>query len=147
MNDNIRIEKLKLEDLPQLQQLYTELIPDGCPLSVLKKNFEAVSSKPEYCLAAAKRGTFLLGTAAGIICLVPDATFMVVENVVVRNDCQGYGIGKRLLEHLDRFALENGCVYSLLVSSGFRKEAHRFYEAAGYTDDVRGFRKYYDRDS
>ena len=43
----------------------------------------------------------------------------------------------------DEFALKNQCEYALLVSSGFRKGAHRFYEAVGYTDDVRGFRKYY----
>ncbi|MBO5072027.1 MAG: GNAT family N-acetyltransferase [Eubacterium sp.] len=143
MKDKIYIEKLNPDDLPQLQQLYKELLPEGCPLATLKKNFAAVSEKPEYCLAAAKREGTLVGTAAGIICTVPDGAFMVVENVVVRKDCQGSGIGRKLLEHLDRFAIENGCIYSLLVSSGFRKEAHKFYENAGYTDDVRGFRKYY----
>ena len=33
------------------------------------------------------------------------------------------------------------CDYIILVSSGFRHDAHRFYEAVGYTEDVRGFRK------
>lgn len=37
MKDKIYIEKLNPDDLPQLQQLYKELLPEGCPLATLKK--------------------------------------------------------------------------------------------------------------
>jgi len=46
-------------------------------------------------------------------------------------------------QEIFEFAKEKGCGYAILVSSGFREGAHRFYEAMGYTEDVRGFRKYY----
>ena len=47
------------------------------------------------------------------------------------------------MQELDNYAHDNNCEYSILVSSGFRKNAHKFYESIGYNDDVRGFRKNY----
>ena len=46
-----------------------------------------------------------------------------------------------LFDKIETYAKEQQCVYSILVSSGFRKEAHLFYEKIGYTEDVKGFRK------
>jgi hypothetical protein len=48
-----------------------------------------------------------------------------------------------LMEEMDRFAAEKNCMYSILISSGFRQDAHRFYENCGFVDSVRGFRKVY----
>ena len=55
----------------------------------------------------------------------------------------GQGIGSRIMEAVDAFAKEKNCAYAILVSSGFRTDAHRFYYNHGFTDDVRGFRKVY----
>ena len=143
MKDNIEIVTMSPEDLPQIRQLYRELLQEDCPISTLQKNYRLALEQPGYFPLAAKKENLVLGTAVGFICTAPDAPFLVVENVVVREDCRGMGVGRRILEHLDALAVEHRCSYSILVSSGFRKSAHRFYESAGYTDDVRGFRKYY----
>lgn len=143
MKDEIRIEKMKPEDLSQIYDLYVDLIPSGCPLATIKKYYEMTREKEDYYLAVAKEGGRVLGSAMGIICIALDTPFMVVENVIVRKECRGRGVGKMIFEELDRFAIEKKCEYALLVSSGFRKGAHKFYEAVGYVDDVRGFRKVY----
>mgnify|MGYP001446313437 CR=1 FL=1 len=108
-----------------------------CPDLVFVPNDHAY-----YSVEATIDGT-MVGTAMGVIITALDGNFMVVENVVVSEQCRGQGVGKLILKELDRFALENQCTYAILVSSGFRKNAHKFYEAVGYVDDVRGFRKNY----
>lgn len=144
MANEIQIRKVKREDLSQIRRLYKDLVPEGVSMEKLTKNYEAVTGSPNYYVAVAEGGGRILGSAMGIVCLALDAPFLVIENVVVDSDCRGQGIGRKIFEALDCFAIEQNCQYALLVSSGFRKEAHCFYEAMGYTDDVRGFRKYYD---
>lgn len=143
MKKEIQIRKMKKSDLPQLQEMYRDLIPEGVSMEVLENNYYRTVDRPEYFLAVAADGDKVFGSTMGIVCIALDAPFLVVENVIVSGECRGQGVGRKIFEALDEFAFKNQCEYALLVSSGFRKGAHRFYEAVGYTDDVRGFRKYY----
>lgn len=143
MKEKIQIREMLKTDLPQLQIMYQDLIPEGVAMETLERHFDAVAGLSNYFLAVAARGKKVLGSSIGIVCVALDAPFLVVENVIVDRACRGQGIGRMIFQELDRFALANKCQYALLVSSGFRKEAHQFYEAMGYRDDVRGFRKYY----
>lgn len=139
----INIRKMIPEDLPQIQELYKELVSDGCSLSTLLNNYEKICSHPDYILLVAVKEDAVLGSATGIVCTALDTPFLVVENVIVRDDCRSMGIGRAIFDKLDCFAREKQCSYAILASSGYRKGAHKFYEAIGYNDDVRGFRKYY----
>lgn len=139
----MKIGKMLPEDLEQIQVLYKELVPEGCPLDTIQKNYAKTCHLSHYALLVAKEGSEVLGSAIGIVCTALDTPFLVVENVIVREDCRGKGVGRAIFEELDRFAVENQCGYAMLASSGYRKGAHKFYEAIGYDDDVRGFRKYY----
>ena len=112
-------------------------------MEILVRQYEATAERPEYYLLVAKRGEKVVGTSIGILCQALDAPFFVIENVVVDETCRKQGIGREIFDALDAIAKENNCQYAMLVSSGFRKTAHRFYEEMGYTEDVRGFRKYY----
>ena len=142
----MEVKEMEEQDLEQIRVLYKELVPDGCSLETLKGNFDRIKDLPEYAVLVAKEGDKVLGSAIGIICVALDTPFLVVENVVVDESCRGMGIGRKIFEVLDVFALENGCGYAMLASSGFRHGAHRFYEAIGFDDDVRGFRKYYGKE-
>lgn len=69
--------------------------------------------------------------------------FVVIENVIVKSTCRGRGIGKMLMEKIEQIGRNRGCFYTMFVSGGKRKEAHRFYEAMGYDlGCVQGFKKY-----
>ena len=130
----ITIEALKQEDMPQLIELYKELIPP---------HIEFNTSLERCFLAVAKENGEIVGSALGICCQCLVNPFLVVEDVIVRSDQRGKGVGRMLMEALDQFAKEKGCAYSFLVSSDFRTGAHSFYESIGYTDGVVGFRKIY----
>lgn len=139
----MEILKMTQDDLHQIQDLYIELVPGGCSLETLTRNYQKTADNKNYALLVAKEKDVVLGSAIGMIFTALDTPFLVIENVVVREDCRGKGIGRAIFDALDQFAKENQCGYAILVSSGYRQGAHKFYETLGFTDDVRGFRKYY----
>lgn len=143
MAQEIKIQRMEQKDLVQIQRLYGELLAEDISMEVLERQFAAVWNREDYRLFVAKNNECVLGSAIGIVCQALDAPFLVIENVVVDAAFRKQGIGRNMFAALDEFAKEKGCQYAILVSSGFREGAHRFYEAMGYTEDVRGFRKYY----
>lgn len=137
------IERLTQRYIAQVVELQKTLVPFELSPEEATARLEYILSNPDYTLLIAREGDAVLGTVTGICCRALSMPFLVIEDVVVREDCRGKGVGKQLMDELDRFALENKCEYAILVSSGFRKEAHKFYEKQGFTEDVRGFRKGY----
>ena len=109
-------------------------------------NFDKIEKNEDYFLLGAKCNDKLGGSLMGIIChdLVGECKpFMVIENVIVSSKYRGFGIGKKLMNEIERIGKEKGCYYTMFVSGAQRKEAHKFYESLGYRlDEVQGFRKY-----
>ncbi len=143
----ITIEALQPQDMPQLIALYKELVPPhiefNASLQRCLQTYQAMQQDPRSFLAVAKENGEIVGSALGVCCQCLVNPFLVVEDVIVRGDQRGKGVGRQLMQALDDFALQNGCAYAFLVSSDFRTEAHGFYKSVGYTDGVVGFRKIY----
>jgi GNAT superfamily N-acetyltransferase len=140
------IELLKKEEIPELLELYKELGDFEMDLEESKKAYDKMLSDENYYLLVAKEDDKIIGTVLGIVChslLILGKPFMVVEDVVVKEEYRRQGIGKKLFEEIDKISHERECLYSILVSSGHRKNAHVFYENQGYNDEVKGFRKKY----
>jgi GNAT superfamily N-acetyltransferase len=64
-----------------------------------------------------------------------------VPDLIVRDALRRTGIGKALLEHAERRAIERGCWEITLESAHHRREAHRFYADFGMRDAGLFFRK------
>jgi GNAT superfamily N-acetyltransferase len=64
-----------------------------------------------------------------------------VESVHVRSDQRSQGIGTKLLEAAEAFAIEQGCYRIQLTSNNVREDAHRFYRRLGYEATHHGFKK------
>ncbi len=141
--DRLVIEKMQLEDLPQVVELQRTILPYEITGERAMERYRRVLDHEDYCVLAAKEGTEVLGTVTLICCHALADNFLVLEDFVVRPGLTGKGIGSRIMEAVDAFAQEQKCSYAILVSSGFRTDAHRFYHNHGFTDDVRGFRKVY----
>ena len=58
-----------------------------------------------------------------------------ILGLAVNPDFQGRGIGKKLMERLEQYAVENSISFIRLNSALKREEAHKFYEHIGYTCD------------
>lgn len=137
------IEKLKIGDLSQVLELHSTLVPFEISFDKALEMYKEMLSNENYFLAVAKENEEIIGSATGICCKTLTVPFLVIEDVVVKEGLRGKGIGRKLMESLDSFAVSKNCAYAILVSSDFRKKAHKFYENHGFTDSVRGFRKVY----
>jgi predicted N-acetyltransferase YhbS len=71
------------------------------------------------------------------------------QSLAVDNGCKRMGIGKKLLYAAEKWARGSGCRGIRLDSNIQRLDAHRFYEACGYTNwkDYKNFRKRFDEES
>ncbi len=132
------------QDLPTLADLYTafDQKPD---VEKMKQLLQQIAHIPGYHLLGVDVEGKLVATVTVLI--MPDLCaqcrpMMIVENVAVSDVCRGKGIGKAMLKEVEEMAVKEHCCMINLVSSGFRTDAHRFYEQLGYTADVRGFRKF-----
>ena len=137
------IERLQIEDMEQVAELHKLIIPFELNIEDAKRTYRAMMASDDYYLLVAKENEKVIGTVTGIFCRTLATPFFVIEDMVVRPECRGKGVGTKLMEELERLSRAHGCAYAILVSSGHRKEAHKFYEKLGDTDDVRGFRKIY----
>jgi GNAT superfamily N-acetyltransferase len=137
------IEKLNIEDLSQVLELHSTLIPFEISFDKSLEIYKEMLKNENYYLVVAKEDNKVIGCAIGICCKCLAVSFLVIEDVIVKDGLRGKGIGKKLMQSLDEFAKIKHCAYAILVSSDFRKNAHKFYENIGFTDSVRGFRKVY----
>ena len=58
-----------------------------------------------------------------------------ILGLAVNPDFQGRGIGRKLMNKLEQYAVENRICFIRLNSAMKRGEAHNFYEHIGYTCD------------
>lgn len=137
------LEKLKIEDLSQVVELHRTLIPFEISYDKSLETYNEILTNENYYLVVAKEDDEVIGSALGICCKCLAVSFLVIEDVIVKEGIRGKGIGRQLMGALDEFAKRNNCAYAILVSSAHRKAAHKFYEKSGFVDDVRGFRKLY----
>ncbi|MDS0526909.1 GNAT family N-acetyltransferase [Clostridium sp. SHJSY1] len=143
----VSIARISTNDLESLADLYKELLYVEANLEKMKNTFQWIDSNDNYILLGARDGNNnLVGSILGIICqdiIGGCRPFMVIENVIVKSNFRNLGVGKILIQYLENYALKRNCSYTMLVSSSYRKESHKFYQAVGYDiDAVQGFKKY-----
>jgi GNAT superfamily N-acetyltransferase len=61
--------------------------------------------------------------------------FGVVENVIVRRDRRGRGVGRALLAQVEQLARAQDCTKLMLMSAVDRTEAHAFFRRCGFASD------------
>ncbi|EET85081.1 GCN5-related N-acetyltransferase [Clostridium carboxidivorans P7] len=143
----ITISRITYDDLNDLSNLYEQLLGKKANFEKFRDKFALINSDKNYTLIGAKDdNNNLVGSLLGIICqdLGGDCKpFMVIENVIVKNNCRRMGIGKVLMSFIEGIARREECYFTMLVSAFSRKGAHKFYESIGYGNDVvKGFKKY-----
>ena len=135
------IEKLRPEHLLQAVALQQQIVPYHIDPDFALRHYETMTQRPDCMVLVAREDNEILGTVSGFCCHGLAGSFLAIEDLIVRENLRGKGIGRQLMAAIDNYGRNQGCCYALLVSSGFRKRAHHFYETIGYTEDVRGFRK------
>jgi len=135
---NVAIREAELSDLPRLVELYKllDFYPEEeQPFDKLQQQFMRHEEYPDYHVFVAVVDNVIVGTFALIV--IESAAhggkpFGIVEDVVVSNDWQGKGIGKKMMLFAMQHCQKRGC-YKLALSSHLQRgEAHTFYESLGF---------------
>jgi GNAT superfamily N-acetyltransferase len=143
----ITVEPIHLQDLEELAVLYQDLNAVQTNREEMRKAFHSMENRPEYLLFGAwTEAKELVGSLMGILCtdLIGECRpFVVLENLIVSPGSRRQGVGAKLIQHMEDYARERNCYYTMLVSRMHRTGAHAFYEAVGYLPGVvQGFKKY-----
>ena len=135
------IEILLPQFLSQTVALQQQIVPYPIDLEKSAALCEAMQHQQDSCVLVAREGNTIIGTVSGFCCRGLAGSFLAIEDLIVEETHRGSGIGSKLMDAIHAYGQERGCQYAILVSSGFRKQAHKFYEKIGYIEEVRGFRK------
>jgi GNAT superfamily N-acetyltransferase len=102
-------------------------------------SYPALLSAGDACLLVAAEGDQCLGYVLGFRHLTFYANGPVgwVEEILVRPECRGRGLGRALMSAFEQWATEHGCVLIALAT----RRAAPFYRALGYEDSAAYLRK------
>ena len=135
------IRTIQDSDLNNLIALYSHLNPkdDTLPTQdkVISVWHEFLDNPIINCFVAEKDGILV---ASCTLVIVPNLTrgcrpYGLIENVVTHSDYQHQGIGKAIINYTLDYAWQQHCYKVMLMSNSNRHEAHRFYQACGFSSD------------
>jgi len=101
--------------------------------------FPALAASQDACLLVAAEDDECLGYVLGFRHLTFYASGPVgwVEEILVRPECRGRGLGRALMSAFERWATEHGCTLVALAT----RRAAPFYRSLGYHDSAAYLRK------
>jgi ribosomal protein S18 acetylase RimI-like enzyme len=141
----LQVRQALASDLPAVLQLYAQPAMDNghvLSLTDAEKVFAQFSLYPSYRLFVAcdlkpqqRVSPEIVGTYALLVMhnLAHQGTpSAIVEDVVVKAECQSQGVGRQMMLHAMGLAREAGCYKLVLSSNQKRERAHAFYESLGF---------------
>lgn len=137
----MEIRAIRLEELPQLLELYRHLhrADDALPeRAIVDDVWKELMENPRYRYIGAFFDGALMSSCS--LAVVPNLTrgarpYGVIENVVTHADHRNRGYGKAVVKQALGHAWSAGC-YKVMLLTG-RKDAgiRQFYESAGFKGD------------
>jgi ribosomal protein S18 acetylase RimI-like enzyme len=85
------------------------------------------------------------GEIAGLVVLLPKADHLLLDNIAVRPDCQGRGIGRRLIAFAEGEGRRLGFAELRLYTHEKMSENMALYKRLGFVETGRGREAGYDR--
>lgn len=145
----IIVRKAEKTDINGLHEIMLEISDYGIADKELGKRqiAEMAMDDRQYLMVAVDTETQqIVGSVYGIV--FPDICdygrpILLVENVAVRHDCQGRGIGRIMMDEIEAFAHSHNCHYEMLVSGLERVGAHKFYKRLEF-EEKKAFKKYFE---
>ncbi|WP_195270433.1 GNAT family N-acetyltransferase [Eubacterium sp. 1001713B170207_170306_E7] len=140
----MKIRQMQLSDMPELARLYYQFWREASDVEAMERQFRRLEKADTHIFLCAEENNQLIGSVMGIICgeLYGDCRpFMVLENMIVDKGSRENGVGKALLQELEKQAKERQCTQIILVTEKNRKAACCFYEANGFQINNTGYKK------
>ena len=135
---DVQIREAGEDDLPGVLRVYAQPGVDDGEVSSeeeARAHFRRFQRYPDYRLYVAEAAGEIVGTFALLIMdnlAHRGAPSGVVEDVAVRPDLHGRGIGRQMMAFARERCREAGCYKMALSSNVKRTAAHAFYESLGF---------------
>jgi GNAT superfamily N-acetyltransferase len=128
------MRKAQVTDAARLAKL-SEVLGYPVEPELMKRRLERLVSRPDHVVLVAESQT------EGVVGWIHVAEQDILEigrsceilGLVVAADQRGHGVGRRLVEWVERWAFERGLKQLSVRSNVARTESHPFYERLGYT--------------
>lgn len=122
--DACAISALLHEAFAEFEALYT---PEAYRATVLTPS-GILARMNEGPVWVAETGSAVIGTAGAM----SSAVGVLIRGMAAAPSARGLGLGKRLLDHVERFAAQQGARVLTLHTTAFLHRAIRLYEGAGF---------------
>jgi GNAT superfamily N-acetyltransferase len=133
--DAFTVRGAKLSDASAIAGLITQL---GYPtrLDEMAVRLDAILGEADAFLLVAEVAGEVVGLTGARLAsaLERDGRHASLLVLVVDEEWQGNGIGKRLLDQIETWAMGKGATLMILTSSRHRLAAHEFYRRLGYQE-------------
>ena len=129
----IRIRHAVIDDFIAIYLLNLYCLAYDYPPERTKKRLAHILLNPNAMLLVAETGGHVIGYihAVDYDCTYYDSLKSILS-LAVEEDYRGQGVGRALVTAIEKWAAVEGSVGVRLVTSAYRNEAHKFYEACGY---------------
>jgi GNAT superfamily N-acetyltransferase len=139
----LSIRPMRSEDAAAVATLTTEL---GYPAAedAIRHRIDLIKDRPDARLFVAAQGDSVVGWLhVQSICSLENDPRAEIWGLVVGEGARGAGVGRRLIETAEEWAVRRGLRVMSLRSNQLRTGAHGFYEHLGYrvTKTQSAFRK------
>lgn len=131
----IEIRECKIDDAEGIYILNKNSLGYDYPLEKTREKLYRISNKDGYKILVAVYEDDIVGyiEAHDYESLYQDSLVDIMA-LMVSKDCQGKGIGKKLVNEIELWAKENNYIGLRLVTRIDREQAHGFYERLGFKE-------------
>ena len=129
------LDKLKIEDLENLKNLYDEAFFKNSNIEIMKQKFSKISNLENTKMLCIKENDELVGF---LKCDIIDdfvsvgKPYMFLSNLCVSKTHRGKGYSKILLNEAEKIAKDLDCEYIFLTCGNEKVCAHGVYQKLGY---------------
>jgi GNAT superfamily N-acetyltransferase len=128
----VSIRPARLADADAIAALARQLGYDAAPSAVARRLPRILIRSDQQFLVADHDGRPVGWIHMLVSEYVEADAFVVIGGLVVDREHRQHGIGRRLLEHAEEWAVQQGCSVVRLSSNVKRTGAHAFYQRVGY---------------
>lgn len=143
--NKIEIRILLENDLKPLAKLYKQFWNEDSNIEKMKIKYKELENNPNYIFLCAIIYKIVVGSVMGIVCeeLYGECRpYMLMEDLVVDKEYGRMGIGKSLMNELEKIAKERDCYQMLFITDTDRRNAVSFYESLGFDSKTHiGFKR------
>ena len=137
------IRCIEYTDLSAIREINAQVLGYDVPLKQTEKQFERCSETNGHTILVFEDDE--TGQVSGYIhAQIYESLYsnrgLNILGLAVLSEYQGKGIGSKLLQAVERLAIDKGVSFIRLNSDEHRKQAHRFYEHLGYRSDKLQYR-------